>query len=243
MDEMDDVNVGASAPETHDEEAAPLPPFHKRVVDVFFNPGRLARALRDHPVWAVAMVVGAVLVGLQLALIPTDVLVEARRQALLRAGQQMPALTPRMETIIRWSAPIAGMISTPVMEFILAGVVTLLFAFILGDEGRYRQYLAVLSHSWLIPAVVEFVFLPLKIAEKNPQMTVSLGTFCFFLPEGYLLKVMSMMSLSQIWAWLVVAAGVHAINPKRRVATAAAALIILNLVIVMIFAIFTPSMG
>jgi hypothetical protein len=241
MDEMDDVNVEATPSESH--EASPAPPFYKRVVDVFFNPGRLGQVLKEHPVWAVAMVVGAVLVGLQLALIPADVLVEARRQALLRAGQQMPPLTPKMEAIMRWSAPIAGMISIPVMEFIFAGLVTLLFAFIMGDEGRYRQYLAVVSHAWLIPAVVEFLVIPLKISARNPQMTVSLGTFFFFLPEGYFLKVLNMMSLSQIWAWLVVAAGAHAINPKRSVSSAAAVLIILNLVVAMIFAIFTPTMG
>ena len=243
MDEMDEVNVGATPSEAHDEVATRPPPFYKRFLDVFFNPGRLGKALKEHPVWGGAMLVAAVLVGLQLALIPADVLVEARRQALLRAGQQMPPITPKMEAIMRWSAPIAGMISIPVMEFIFAGLVTLLFAFIMGDEGRYRQYLAVVSHAWLIPAVVEFFFIPLKIAEKNPQMTVSLGTFLFFLPEGYFLRVMSMMSLTQIWAWLVVAVGAHAINPKRRVATAAAVLIILNLAVVMVMAIFTPSMG
>ena len=243
MDEMDDLSVGETASEANDEVATRPPPFYKRFVDVFFNPGRLVQALKEHPVWAVAMVVGAVLMALQFALIPPEVLAEARRQALLRAGQQPPPMTPRLETIIRWITPVFTGLSIPVMEFIFAGLVTLLFAFILGDEGRYRQYLAILSHAWLIPAVVEFFFLPLKIAEKNPQMTVSLGTFFFFLPEGYFLKVMNMMTLTQVWAWLVVAAGVHAINPKRRFASAAAVLIILNLLVAMIFAIFTPSMG
>lgn len=243
MDEMDDVNVEATDQESPGEEKTPLPPFYKRVVDIFFNPARLGRVLKEHPVWAVAMVVGTVLVGLQISLIPTDVLMEARRQALLRAGQQMPAVTPKMEAIIRWSAPVVAMISTPVMEFILAGLVTLVFVFILGDRGRYRQYLAVLAHAWIIPGVVEFLLLPLKIAQKNPQMTVSLGTFFFFLPQGYFLKVLTMMSLSGIWAWLVVAAGVHAIEPKRRFGTAAAVLIIANLAVVMVFALFAPAMG
>jgi hypothetical protein len=242
-DETNGANTESTAPETPAEDLHPLPPFHRRLVDLFFNPGRLVRALKDHPAWGLAMVVGMLLAALQLGLIPGDVWAEVQRQAVLRSGREMPEVPAAMQTFMRWSAPVFGTLAVPIMEFIFAGVVTLVFAFVMGDEGRYRQYLAILAHAWIIPGVVELLVLPLKIAQKNPQFTVSLGSFFFFLPEGYFLKVLNMMALSQIWAWLVVAAGAHAIDPKRKYATAATVLIGLNLAMAMIFAIFTPTTG
>jgi hypothetical protein len=236
----DETNMESTAPEAPPEDLHPLPPFHRRLMDVFFNPGRLAQALKEHPAWGLAMVVGVVLVALQLGLIPGEVWSEVQRQAVLRSGREMPEVPAAMQTFMRWSAPVFGTLAVPIMEFVLAGVVTLVFAFVMGDEGRYRQYLAILAHAWIIPGVVELLLLPLKIAQKNPQLTVSLGSFFFFLPEGYLLRVLNMMALSQIWAWLVVAAGVHTFDPKRRYATAATVLIGLNLAMSMVFAIFTP---
>ena len=236
----DETNMESTAPGTTPEDLHPLPPFHRRLMDVFFNPGRLAQALREHPAWGLAMVVGMLLVALQLGLIPGDVWNEVQRQAILRSGQEVPEVPAAMQTLMRWSAPVFGTIAIPIMEFIFAGVVTLVFAFVMGDDGRYRQYLAILTHAWIIPGVVELLVLPLKIAQKNPQLTVSLGSFFFFLPEGYFLRVLNMMALSQIWAWLVVAAGVHAIDPKRKYATAATVLIGLNLAMALIIAIFAP---
>ena len=237
----DETNMEATAAEMPPEDLHPLPPFHRRLMDVFFNPGRLARALKEHPAWGLAMLVGTLLVALQLGLIPGDVWSEVQRQAILRSGREMPEVPAAMQTFMRWSTPVFGTIAIPIMEFIFAGFVTLVFAFVMGDDGRYRQYLAILAHAWIIPGVVELLVLPLKIAQKNPQLTVSLGSFFVFLPEGYFLRVLNMMALSQIWAWLVVAAGVHAIDPKRKYATAATVLIGLNLAMAMIIAIFTPA--
>jgi hypothetical protein len=119
----------------------------------------------------------------------------------------------------------------------------LIFAFVLGDEGRYTQYLSVLSHAWLIPAIVGFALLPLKISQENPQFTLNLGTFLFFLPKGYLLKVFTMLDLSQAWAWLIIAQGAHAIDPRRSFGSAAAILMALFVAIAMLFAIWVPMPG
>jgi hypothetical protein len=129
-----------------------------------------------------------------------------------------------------------------VVTFLFAGIVTLGFAFLLGDEGRYKQYLASLTHAWLIPGLVGLALVPLRISEQNPQLTLNLGTFLFFLPDGYLQKVFTMLDLSQIWAWLVVAQGAHVIDRRRSVGSAAALLILINVVLAMIFALFVPTL-
>ena len=77
--------------------------------------------------------------------------------------------------VMRISAVVAGPIMYCVMAFLFAGVATLVFSFILGDEGRYRQYLAVMSHAMLIPSFIGLLLVPLRIAEQNPQLTLNLG--------------------------------------------------------------------
>jgi hypothetical protein len=250
MDEMSPESTGqdaiepeSSAAQGSEEEVPALPPFYKRVVDVFFNPAQLGRALKDHPAWGVAMLVGAVLVAAMVVLIPADIWAEMQRQAILRSGQQMPEVPATMETFMKWARPLGGAFGMAVSEFVYAGVITLVFVFVMGDEGRYRQYLAVVTHAWLVTALVELLLVPLKIAQGDPQLTVSVGTFFFFLPQGYLLKALNLMALSKFWSLLVVAAGAHAIDPKRKFATAATVLLLLSVATALIFAIFTPTMN
>ncbi len=239
-DPRDDLE--APAPEetpSAEAEAPPLPSFPKRVVDVFVAPGRLGAALRERPAWATALFVGAAISLLQLLLIPGEVWEAAFRQVMLQRGQSLPEGFAG-GTFMRISSTIGGGLGYLIMAFVMAGVVTLLFAFILGDEGRYKQYLAVVCHAGLIPAIVGLLTVPLKIAQQSPSATLNLGSFFFFLPEGYFLKVLTMLDLSQLWASLVVAAGVHAIDPRRSFKSAAVMLIVLSVLLVMIIAIWAP---
>ena len=84
---------------------------------------------------------------------------------------------------------IGGLVFWFVYAFLMAGILATIFAFVLGDEGRYVQYLAVMSHAWIIPAAIGLLLVPLRISEQNPQLTLNLGTFFYFLPEGYLEKM------------------------------------------------------
>jgi len=222
------------------EEAAPAPPFHKRVLDVFFSPGRVMEALARNPVWAAALLLGAALVVLQTFLIPAEVWEAVFKEAALQRGQELPEGFAMGGPFMRISAVAGGGIGWIVFSFAMAGITTLVFAFVLGDEGRYRQYLSVMAHAWLIPALVGLVLVPLRIAESNPQLTLNLGSFFFFLPDGYLLKVLTMLDLSQLWAWLVIAQGVHAIEPRRSVKSGALILLAMALAMAMIFAPFAP---
>lgn len=221
----------------------PLPSFPTRVIQTFFSPGDLTAALAKNPAWAAALVLGAILVIGQTALIPADVWNAMFRETMLRQGREMPAGFGAAGTFMRVSAVIGGGIGYFLMTLLFAGLTTLIFAFILGDEGRFKQYLAVMAHAWLIPAVVGFALLPLKISQQNPQFTLNLGTFFFFVPEGYFLKVLTMLDLSQAWSWLILAQGAHAIAPRRSFASAATVLMVLFVAMAMLFAIWVPMPG
>ena len=225
------------------ESAPALPSFPRRVIQVFFSPGDLTAALAKNPAWAAALVLGAVLVLGQTALIPAEVWETMFRETMLQQGREMPAGFGAGGTFMRISAVVGGGIGYVAMTLLFAGITTLVFAFVLGDEGKFRQYLSILAHAWLIPAVVGFALLPLKISQENPQFTLNLGSFFFFLPKGYLLKVLTMLDLSQAWAWLVLAQGAHAIDPRRSFGSAATVLMVLFLALALLLAIWVPMPG
>jgi hypothetical protein len=195
-------------------------PFPKRIVEVFFSPGRLVEALARHPLWAAALALGAVIAIVQVLVIPAHVWDAMIREQMMARGQDASAF-PGSTSLVRIFALVGGTFVYFVMALLTAGIVTVVFAFVLGDEGRFKQYFAILTHALLIPAIVGLALVPLKIAQSDLRLTLNVGTFLFFLPEGYLLKWATMMDLSMLWAWLVVAQGARAVDPKRSFGSAA----------------------
>ena len=222
------------------EEGPTVPPFYKRIIDVFFNPGTLVEALAAKPVYAAALLTGIVLIAVQFALIPVELILEIQREAMLVSGRDAPEMTDLMVTIAKWGTPIGAALSVMVMTFLFTGLYTLVFAFVLGDEGRFRQYLSVTTHAWLIPMFIGLLLTPLRISTGNPQFTLSMGSFLFFLSDGYLLNVFKGMDLTQIWSALVIAQGATAIDRRRSFKSAAVVTIGLILVTALIAARFMP---
>jgi hypothetical protein len=122
-------------------------------------------------------------------------------------------------------------------------VSTFIYAFVLGDEGKYRQYLAVGVHAAIIPTVVAVLLAPMRIAAGDPQLTVNIGTFLPFLQEGYVYGVLRALDFSQIWSAFVAAQGIHAIDRRRSVASAATIQLSILLVIALIAGWFLARAG
>ena len=196
-------------------------------------------AVAKNPVWVGALLVGAVLVALQTALIPFDMIMETQRQAALEAGRDMPEIPETFMNIMRYVTPVFGMIGTFLMTVVFAGLYWLIFSFVLGDEGRYRQYLAVGAHALFVPALIGLALVPLKIMTGDAQATLNLGSFLFFLPDGYWSNVFRLMDLTGIWSALIIAQGAHSIDAKRSFGSAAAILIAIVFIVALIFGIFT----
>ncbi|GMV06042.1 MAG: hypothetical protein AMXMBFR53_23190, partial [Gemmatimonadota bacterium] len=114
--------------------------------------------------------------------------------------------------------------------------------FFWGAAGTVRLSGGVLRHACLTPAVVGLVLLPLKIMQQDPQLTLNLGSFLFFLEDGYAARVAKMMDFSQAWAWLVVAQGAHAIDNRRSFGSAATVVMSLFVVLALLFALI-PGAG
>ncbi|MBT8395332.1 MAG: hypothetical protein HKO65_07245 [Gemmatimonadetes bacterium] len=215
-----------------------LPSLPQRVMQVFFSPGELFTALRDKPVWFGALAVGALLLFLSTVFIPTDMWVEFSRAQMIDQGQDVPAGFEAGGPLIRIVSVIVGPIGFFLMAFIVAGIITLFFAFLFGDNGRYVQYLSVVAHGTIISALGALLLLPLKLSQGDPTVTLSLGTFAFFLEEGYPYRVLKMIDLFGLWAFAVMAVGVTKIDPKRSYAFALTFFMVFALGFALLFGLF-----
>jgi hypothetical protein len=184
------------------------------VAQVFVSPGQLFEALREKPVWVGALLVGVVMIAASTLLIPTDLMVEVTRQQLISQGNEVPPGLENMGMIFKVSGAVGAILFIFIWAFLLAGLCALFFNFIMGGEGKYKQYLSVVAHGTIIGALGALATLPLKIAQGDPQLTLSLGTFAFFLEEGYVLNVLKVLDLFGIWGSTVMGIGVTKMVPK-----------------------------
>lgn len=206
-----------------DETAVPeLPPLSARVLNVFIAPSQAMAPLRENPAWVGAAALGSLLVLLSNVLIPTEIFAEAMRQAVLERGGPAPRGLESGAALFHYGGAIVGAVIWWVAVAIMAGLVTLVFAFLLGDEGTYRRYLAVVAHAFVISAVGALVLVPLRISAGDASLLLSVGTLLPFLEEGYLARVLGALDLFGLWTWVVVGIGVVTIEPKRKVGGAIA---------------------
>jgi hypothetical protein len=158
----------------------------------------------------------------------------------MRSGQRMPEGFD-MSGAARWFGLVGGVFFWFVLTFFIAGVITVVFHFMLGDDGRFKQYLSVVAHALLIAAVGGLVVLPIRLAQADPQVTLNLALFVPVEADSYPIRVLRMIDLFMIWSYLVMAVGMTKVDPRRSWGSAAAFLIVFGVGVAMIFAAFTPA--
>lgn len=223
--------------------AAPVPPLPVRLLHTIVSPGRMATTVAEHPRWIGALVVSALLLSLSVALIPLEILEEMQRRVMIQNDQPAQAIPEAARNIVRVVSIVAPAVVFTIFAFIGAGITTFIFAFVLGDEGKYKQYLAVGVHAAFIPTLGAILLTPMRIAAEDPQLTINLSTFLVFLPDGFVLNVFRAMDVTQIWSSLVAALGIHAIDRRRSFGSAAAIQLGILLVIALIAGYFLTRQG
>ncbi len=208
-----------------------------RLARVFYAPTGLMEELRESPRWFGPVVVGAGLLLLASLLIPVEMMVEAARIQQIRAGNEAPEDMGRVVEIMRTVSLVATPVFWFVWTFFLAGVVTVVFAFLFGDEGTFRQYLAVVAHAGFVGAVGALLTTPLRIQAQDLYLTLSVGTFAQgFMPEGYWLRVLQALDLFGIWTYGLIALGASVLDKRRRWLGAFVTMMVFGLAIAMLVA-------
>ena len=230
--------MNAGGREYTDREAD-LPGLFGRYIRVFTSPDILFQGLRTQPKWAGPMLLGSCLVLAGTVLIPPELTIAALRERMLERGQVFPPGLADQMAAIRFGGAVAAFLLWAIMLAVFAGVVAVFFVFLLGHEGTYRQYLAVVAHAHLISATSGVLLVPLRIATEDARLLLSVGAFATFLEPGYVLRFLSFLDFFGLWAWLLVGLGAARIGRRESWAGAAVGVLVIPVIMAAVIAIFT----
>lgn len=207
-----------------------LPSLPVRVVQLFVSPGALFDQLREKPRWGWAVLVAGLVTAASMAVIPTEILVESSRAVILERGGEVPDASSfeRMGAVQRWAMVGGSVLFSYVWALVMAGVLTFIFAFMLGDDVRYRQYLAVTGHALFIRAIGSWVVTPVRLAKRDLEASLNLGLF-IPLDEGFFAHFFQSLEIFGLWTVVVLAIGVSRMARSRGVALPLGLLLTLSL--------------
>ena len=228
-----------TAEEKHTDQVATLPGLFVRYIRVVTAPDVLFQGLRGRPDWAGAIFLGAALIAAGTLLIPPDLTLATLREAIMAQGQPVPPGLEDQGALIRFAGAAAAFVFWPILMAFFAGLVMLFFAVLLGHEGTYRQYLAVVAHAQLIVATSGILLSPLRVAMEDAQLLLSVGAFATFLEPSYLLRFLSFLDLFGIWAWVLVGLGAARIGRKESWAGGTLFVLMIPVTMAAVIAIFT----
>ncbi|CAN5800681.1 hypothetical protein BH23GEM3_BH23GEM3_02520 [soil metagenome] len=210
-----------SAPDVDDPQGSAPSSLGRRVVATFVSPSALFAAFRDHAPWVAPLLISMAVGILVIALLPDETFTVGMEHAVNRRGVPVE-ITSDTATIARWERirlAFGVVVTQPVIAGVIAGLLTLAFSILLRGEARYRQYLAVTTHSFLISAVGALIVLPLQLTYADPEIRLSPTLLLPGLADaGFVGRFLDGINLFSIWMLVVVALGVTAVNRRRSAA-------------------------
>ena len=217
--------------------AAPSVPFFTRLGWLFFSPGKLGEAIRERPTALVPALVGLALTITATLLVPQEIMMETFRAQALERGQDASAFSEETMGLFRLASVGGILIFWWVILAAGAGIYTVIFAFVLGDEARFKQFFSAVAWASVIAGLGGLCLTPLRIAARNPQLTLSPGTFLgTMMDEGFLLRLTSGLDFFALWSWIVTGILIAQFDRRRSTGSAVGVVVFVGVSIIAVFA-------
>ena len=202
-------------------EPPPRPAFFKRFGMVFFSPGTLFEQLAPNPAWFVMALV-ATLVGTAgwFALVPADALSASFMEQMRTGGTEMPpeALASMQSvppSMLKFGAALGALVVGVVIPVAAAALSYVIFVFIRGDRGGFKQHLCVFAHGAIVWQFGSIVTAFVHGRHGRIAETLSLGDLFPFLPDGYVASVLGALEFFTIWYVVVAGIGLATLDKRR----------------------------
>lgn len=214
--------------------------FFKRAILLFSAPGRLGDHLRERPVWWDVLLLGSLLVAGANMMIPPEVWEDFMRAQAIGAGSgTADGSPPAPGEMIRIFSSLAAPVAWVLFMLVSAGIMTFVFAFLLGDEGRFSQYFSGTAHAALLTGVGSLLVAPLRAARSDTQLTLSVGTFLQGALDGsYVGVFLNSLDLFGLWAWVVMGIVFSRLDAQRSAGSAVAIVLAISASLVALLAWF-----
>ncbi len=214
--------------------------FVQRIVNVFVAPSVVFQFLAGRPLWAAPLILMTLYSGaLNFAVVSTSAGEAALKEQIMSSPQAAQMPEERMGTALAMGKTFAGigaLIFVPLITFVGAGILYILFSIGLGGEGTFKQTLAVYTHAGLIYLVTGLIGTSIVLMKGSFKSSTSLAAFLPFLEEtSFVYKVLQGLDLFIMWQLAVASIGmaiIHRMTTKK----AAIAIFSVYLVVVLVIA-------
>ena len=209
------------------------PPLLQRIIQVFTAPRRLFATFGDDPPWVDVLAISTAIAVVAVLAMPAEYFLEQTVGAVDRRGRPVEITSDPREVVRygRYLGMMAAGASHPLIAFAIGGLLTLLFSVIAGSRTTFRSHLAVASHALLIPAAGTVVGLMVQLLGGGAEFQATVGQLGGLPPGGVFVTFLASLNLFTLWMLGVLAAGVAALDPRRRWLGAATVLLTLYLVL------------
>lgn len=150
----------------------------------------------------------------------------------------------QMEKMAAYAAPLAAVqvgIISPIITFILAGILFAVFSAAMGGESSYKQVLAVVVHASAVTVVQQLFVTPLNFVRESMSSATNLSVFLPMLDESsFVTKFLGTIDLFIIW-WVIVLSIGLAVLYKRKTGPIATGLFVVYGIIAIIIAAVTSG--
>jgi hypothetical protein len=211
--------------------APATPTLPRRILDTFIAPRRLFAGFRQEAPWFDVLLISTAAAVAAATLLPDDFFLAQVEHPVDRLGRPVVVTSSPAEIARygRYMAMLSAVGGHPILAFSLAGILSLVFTVLGGGRASYRQYLAVVSHALLIPALGTVLLLVAR-ALGYATASFNLALLAPGLERGGLaLRLLAGIDPFTIWMLLVAAAGVAELDGRRSWRSAAAVLVLLYL--------------
>lgn len=211
--------------------APAAPTLPRRIADTFVAPRRLFAGFRQEAPWFDVLLLSTAAAVAAASLLPDEFFLAQVENPVDRLGRPVVVTSSPAEIAHygRYMAMISALVGHPILAFCLAGVLSLVFTVLGGGRASYRQYLAVVSHALLIPALGTLLLLGAR-ALGHTYDSFNLALLAPGLERGSLaLRLLAGIDPFVVWMLLVAAVGVAELDGRRRWGSAAAILVLFYL--------------
>lgn len=198
-------------------DAESYPPLLTRARDTFIAPARLFASFGECPPWIGVLALATAIAAVAVVAEPPEFFLSQLEDPVNRRGVPVEITSPPGEIVLygRMLAVLSAFAGHPMVAFAVAGLLSLVFTVIGPGETPFRQYLPLVSHALLIPAVGMLVAVLLRILTGDMAALPTVGGLIPGISgTGWGGAVLDSINLFTLWMLAVLGIGVATLESR-----------------------------
>ncbi|MCG3118168.1 MAG: hypothetical protein ALAOOOJD_00331 [bacterium] len=197
--DISNSNVGAAVVP---QSKGPL----ERFIGVFVSPEPTMQDIAARPTWVLPLII-LLLSGALSGYFLKDAIIQMQLEGMEKrnmTAEQIEQARPMMENMIKYTAPLAPLLTTPLIYALIAAVLLFVGNVILGGEARFATLFSVTCWAGMISLLGSIINVPIMMNRQVMESATSLGSlFPSEEKQSFFHNLLGQIDLFTLW-WVVV---------------------------------------